>query len=274
MNTVEQYGDNETFLAIVNGTITNYVDDQITTVGQGAFSYCTDLVNVDLPNVETINQYSFYASGLTSITLPKLTRLSNSAGAFTACRNLVAVSFPIATGELSSSMFSSCGELTSVSIPNADRIGSSAFTSCSKLQSADFPSVTYIGYYAFEYDHALQTINFPLATVVNRQAFMNCIGLTRVVLPSVVTLQEESFRGCTALTFVSLPSVNELRRYDYVTETTQTHYEYPFYGCTALTDIYVPFAETDAAATGAPWGAENATVHYSTQFDENGEPII
>ena len=40
----------------------------------------------------------------------------------------------------------------------------------------------------------------------------------------------------------------------------------------ALTDIYVPWSEGDVA--NAPWGAVNATVHYNTEFDANGDPVI
>lgn len=40
----------------------------------------------------------------------------------------------------------------------------------------------------------------------------------------------------------------------------------------ALTDIYVPWSEGEVA--NAPWGATNATIHYNTTFDANGDPII
>lgn len=39
-----------------------------------------------------------------------------------------------------------------------------------------------------------------------------------------------------------------------------------------LADIYVPWSEGEVA--GAPWGATNATIHYNTTFDENGDPIV
>ena len=41
---------------------------------------------------------------------------------------------------------------------------------------------------------------------------------------------------------------------------------------TSITDIYVPWAEGEV--DNAPWGATNATVHYNTTFDENGDPVI
>lgn len=40
----------------------------------------------------------------------------------------------------------------------------------------------------------------------------------------------------------------------------------------ALTDIYVPWSEGDVA--NAPWGATNATIHYNTVFDGNGDPVV
>lgn len=40
----------------------------------------------------------------------------------------------------------------------------------------------------------------------------------------------------------------------------------------ALADIYVPWSEGEVA--NAPWGATNATIHYNTVFDENGDPIV
>ena len=39
-----------------------------------------------------------------------------------------------------------------------------------------------------------------------------------------------------------------------------------------LADIYVPWTEGEVAR--APWGATNATIHYNTVFDENGDPIV
>lgn len=43
-------------------------------------------------------------------------------------------------------------------------------------------------------------------------------------------------------------------------------------GCASLLNIYVPWAE-DAVAN-APWGATNATIHYNTTYDADGNPIV
>lgn len=44
-----------------------------------------------------------------------------------------------------------------------------------------------------------------------------------------------------------------------------------FGSCAALTDIYVSFSE--GAVANAPWGATNATVHYDTVFDSEGNIV-
>lgn len=44
-----------------------------------------------------------------------------------------------------------------------------------------------------------------------------------------------------------------------------------FASCANLTDIYVSFSSGDV--TGAPWGATNATIHYDTVFDADGEVV-
>ena len=45
-----------------------------------------------------------------------------------------------------------------------------------------------------------------------------------------------------------------------------------FRKASSLADIYVPWSEGEVA--NAPWGATNATIHYNTTFDANGDPII
>lgn len=41
--------------------------------------------------------------------------------------------------------------------------------------------------------------------------------------------------------------------------------------CPKLKDIYVSWSEGEVA--NAPWGATNATIHYNTQYDADGNPI-
>ena len=45
-----------------------------------------------------------------------------------------------------------------------------------------------------------------------------------------------------------------------------------FNNCTNITDIYVPWAEGTNVGGDAPWGATNATIHYNTTYDADGNP--
>lgn len=45
----------------------------------------------------------------------------------------------------------------------------------------------------------------------------------------------------------------------------------PFHSCSGITDIYVPWSTGEVS--GAPWGATNATIHYDTVYDEDGNVV-
>lgn len=45
----------------------------------------------------------------------------------------------------------------------------------------------------------------------------------------------------------------------------------PFHNCSGITDIYVPWSSGEVS--GAPWGATNATIHYDTIYDEDGNVV-
>jgi len=102
----------------------------VTSIGNSAFSSCSGLTSVTIPNsVTSIGNYAFsMCSGLTSVTIPNsVTSIGNSA-------------------------FRYCFGLTSVTIPNSvTSIGDEAFYDCSGLTSVTIGSgVTSIGNYAFE----------------------------------------------------------------------------------------------------------------------------
>jgi len=121
-------------------------------------------------------------------------------------------------------------------------------------------------------------------TSVATRGFMDCKSLNSITLPNVSALSgTQIFKGCSNLKTINLKSVTAVTgtyNFDYCTSLIEiklpkvtTIAAYTFNNCTALTDIYVPFASDSSSAFGAPWGATNATVHYSTVFDEDGNPV-
>ena len=158
---------------------------KVTSIGGYAFSACSDLTSVTIPNsVTSIKDWAFSGChGLTSITIPNsVTSIRDYA--FYCCSGLTSVTIPNSVTSIGNYAFSDCSGLTSVTIPNSvTSIGSAAFQSCTGLTSVIIPnSVTSIGSSAFSGCSGLTSITIPNSvTSIGVYAFWNCNGLTSVV---------------------------------------------------------------------------------------------
>lgn len=69
---------------LVDGTITEYVDDEVTAVRQGAFSQCTNLTRISLAEATEIGKGSFgYCGTIVQISFPKVLTMGDIAFQFT-----------------------------------------------------------------------------------------------------------------------------------------------------------------------------------------------
>ena len=156
----------------------------VTTIGSAAFSGCTGLTNVSLPNSLT-NLGSCAFSNCTSLTNVTMgtNLISIGTNAFQSCTALAGIVIPNSVTSLGSSTFSNCISLANVTIgTNVTRIGNSAFQNCASLTSVTIPgSVTNLG----------------------GSAFASCAGLTNATIgTNVANLGSCAFSNCTSLAAV------------------------------------------------------------------------
>ena len=258
------------------------VEYSVTSIGDCAFSDCSGLTSVAIPNsVTSIGDCAFsFCSGLTSVTIPNsVTSIGDSA--FYACFGLTSVTIPNSVTSIGDSAFSNCQRLTSVTIPNSvTSIDNYAFYSCFGLTSVTIPnSVTSIGSNAFYYCSGLKTFTVEdgesliafgtdaLPSIEHLYIGRNwsysensaiAKNISSVEIGNSVTeLPDYAFYNCRYLTSVAIPN------------SVTTIDNYAFYGCSGLTSMAIPNSVTSIGnyAFYACSGLKTFTV-------EDGESLI
>ena len=117
----------------------------VTSIEDGAFSYCSGLTLITIPSsVTSIGDGTFgVCSGLTSVIIPSsVTSIGDYA--FEDCKCLTSVTIPSAVTFIGKGAFLDCSDLTSVTIPSSvTSIGEGAFVNCSGFISVDANNPNY-----------------------------------------------------------------------------------------------------------------------------------
>ncbi len=236
------------------------IPNSVTSIGDGAFLYCSGLTSVTIPNsVTSIGSSAFFScSSLTSVTIPNSVT-SIGKDAFRGCSSLTSVTIPNSVTSIGNSAFEGCSSLTSIEIPNSvTSIGSSAFSGCSGLTSLTIPNgVTSIGSFTFNGCSSLTSVTIGNSvTSIGSSAFSGCSSLTSVTIPnSVTSIGYSAFAGCSSLTSVTIPnsvtSIEDGAFYKCSSLTSVTIPnsvtsigQYAFSGCSSLTSITIPNSVT------------------------------
>ena len=181
---VTSIGDNA--FSDCSGLTLVIIPNSVTSIGKSAFSNCKELLSVTIPNsVTSIGDYAFYnCSGLTSVTIPNsVTSIGDYA--FYNCSGLTSVTIPNSVTSIGNGTFSNCSGLTFVTIPNSTiSIGFSAFSGCTRLTLVSIPQKV---------------------ESVGMSAFSGCTGITTVTIESSETLLEAyAFSECTSIKSVNV----------------------------------------------------------------------
>ena len=214
----------------------------VTSIGNAAFSGCSNLTSIDIPNsVTSIGIAAFMdCTSLQSIDIPN-SLTSISAWTFRNCSDLTSIEIPNSVTSIGDLAFETCTSLTSCTIGSGvTSIGSSVFVYCTGLTSIDIPdSVTSIGNYTFSVCQGLTSCTIGSGvTSIGQSAFIGCIGLTSIDIPSGITrIGDGTFRDCSSLSSIDIPSG--------VTAIGSS----AFYKCTSLTSIIIPSGVTSFGST-------------------------
>lgn len=225
--TVNVSGGTDTVVDFIenHGTLSSFEHSTITTIGSGAFFFCSNLTTVNFPLCKSIGFNAFSScTKLTTISFPICETIGSYA--FYYCSSLTTVSFPACT-LVSNNAFYSCKNLTTANFPVCSSVGSNAFYYCSSLTTANFPSCTSIGNYAFFSCRTLTTASFSLCRSIGNYAFNNCSSLSEANFPSCTYISTGAFSSCGNLSNISFP-------------VCKTIAQYAFYSCKALTTASFP----------------------------------
>lgn len=215
--------------------------DNVSSIGEYSFAFCTGLTAIVIPDsVTEIGSSAFrYCEGLLSVTVGRGVQ-SMDGSEFSECNNLRDVIFEavdcknssdheysrlfpssletITFGEnvksIPSYMCGWCNKLTSLIIPGSVlSIGDGAFYNCSSLKSLEMGnSVTSLGENAFELCTELTSVRLSNSlSRIGSSAFEDCTKLKEIIIPpSVTKIGDNAFNSCISLEKIAMGNVKTI----------------------------------------------------------------
>lgn len=170
-----------------SGIISLIFPNDITYIGDGAFSGCEKISSVNIPS-----------------------SVKEMGSAFTGCTSIVNVGDLSNMKKIEKEAFKGCEYLIgnvgnmALDLSNVDTIPENAFYGCHLLSNVRLAKTTHIGANAFQYCYNLKNINLPEGLErICEYAFRYCSSLSDITIPS-------SIRQMSYFSFMDTPFQNEL----------------------------------------------------------------
>lgn len=245
------------------------INPGVTSVGNGAFSNCSNLTSVTIPDgVTSIGEFAFYQCGkLTDIIIPH-DLVFISASAFEKCTSLENITIPDSVTSIGSYAFSGCSALANVYLSSMDAwtrihfgnyaatpmpLAKNIYLNGEKIVSVTVPRGVTRLEYTFAGFKDLSSVILPDSLmVIGSNAFSDCTSLTNISLPDTITeIGSNAFNDCSSLTSITIPdSVTTIGGGAFGYCASLESIEMPrsltiidknlFWGCSSLTSITIP----------------------------------
>ena len=259
-------------------------------IGNSAFSGCTNLKNITLPNeLTTIGSSAFNGcTGLENITIPNGVVTIDSF-AFSGCVGLKNITLPNELTTIGSSAFNGCNGLTSIVIGrDVTRIGGYAFADCNNVKEIyynatevpDFTTSSNVFKNVGNAGGGITVIFGETVAKIPANLFYNCGKLLHVsISDSKASIGNYAFYGCNNLASLTLGNgITSIGNYAFNGCSNLTSVTIPnsvtsigssaFSKCTGLKSITLPFAGEKAdASSNVSFGTHFGYIFGATNYN-------